>query len=161
MYVQRLLMHRILASPVIADARSVSVAAGPEIEVEVPPDSRVRFIIDSMAAYVVADGCAFEQAVMTAHAANPEFAFLFDLRCLEHAYYRWRLYSLASGDSLKSWRVEPFVMVEGGPRCRSSLSGAAPCIESKSHNKISGSIAGNEYQMPRLPNELVCWCQEG
>lgn len=87
----------------------------------VPSDSRVRFIMDSMASYVVADGCAFEQAVMTAQAANPEFAFLFDLRCPEHAYYRWRLFSLASGDSLKSWRVEPFLMVEGGPRCCSSL----------------------------------------
>ena len=89
--------------------------------VEVPSDSRVRFIMDSMASYVVADGCAFEQAVMTAQGGNPEFAFLFNLRSPEHAYYRWRLFSLASGDSLKSWRVEPFVMVEGGPRCRCSL----------------------------------------
>ena len=27
---------------------------------------------------------------------------------------RWRLFSLSSGDSLKSWRIEPFIMVEGG-----------------------------------------------
>lgn len=34
---------------------------------------------------------------------NPEFAFLFDNRCPEHAYYRWRLFSLASGDTLRRW----------------------------------------------------------
>lgn len=32
---------------------------------------------------------------------NPEFNFLFDIRCPEHAYYRWRLFSLASGDTLR------------------------------------------------------------
>ncbi len=44
--------------------------AGPDIVVGVPSDSRMRFIIDSMASYVIADGCAFEQAVMTAQAAT-------------------------------------------------------------------------------------------
>ena len=36
------------------------------------------------------------QAIMAREAENPEFGFLFDLRSPEHAYYRWRLYSLAS-----------------------------------------------------------------
>ncbi len=57
------------------------------------------------------------QAVVAAQAENPDFRFLFDLASPEHAYYRWRLFSLASGDSMRSWRVEPFSMVEGGPRC--------------------------------------------
>lgn len=105
--------------------------AGPDIVVETPKDARMRFIVDSMASYVIADGCAFEQAVMTAQAANPEFAFLFDLRCPEHAYYRWRLFSLASGDNLKSWRVEPFTMVEGGSRYprQGYTSDHTPCID--------------------------------
>lgn len=30
--------------------------------------------------------------------------------------HRWRVYSLAEGDSLRTWRIEPFVMVEGGQR---------------------------------------------
>lgn len=50
---------------------------------------------------------------MEQEASNPEFSFLFNVGCPEHAYYRWRVYSLACGDSLRSWRVEPFVMVEG------------------------------------------------
>ena len=33
--------------------------------------------------------------------SNPEFNFLFDCHCPEHAYYRWRLFSLASGDTLR------------------------------------------------------------
>ncbi len=59
--------------------------------IEVPKDGRARFIIDSLASYVSADGCAFEQAVMSSGAGDPELAFLFNLRSPEHAYYRWRL----------------------------------------------------------------------
>lgn len=29
---------------------------------------------------------------------------------------RWRVYSLSEGDTLRTWRIEPFVMVEGGQR---------------------------------------------
>lgn len=35
--------------------------------------------------------------------SNPEFNFLFDTRCPEHAYYRWRMFSLAAGDTLRRW----------------------------------------------------------
>ena len=65
-----------------------------------------------MALYVLQDGCPFEQAVMLKEQANPEFAFLFDLKSPEHVYYRWRLYSLANEDSLMRWHVEPFWLVE-------------------------------------------------
>ena len=34
---------------------------GPDIEVIVPLDARLRFIIDTMAVYVKRDGCSFEQ----------------------------------------------------------------------------------------------------
>ena len=48
----------------------------------------VRFIIESLASYVVSDGCRFEMAAMSAQGSNPEFSFLFDLRSPAHAYYR-------------------------------------------------------------------------
>ena len=67
---------------------------GPDIVVKPPEDARVCFIIDSVACYVMADGCALEQVLMSREAENPEFIFLFDLDSPEHAYYRWRLYSL-------------------------------------------------------------------
>lgn len=67
---------------------SIFCNAGPDINVEIPKDLRVRFLIDSLASYVVSDGCRFEMAAMSAQGANPEFAFLFDLRSSEHAFYR-------------------------------------------------------------------------
>ncbi|GAB4814277.1 hypothetical protein N2152v2_001323 [Parachlorella kessleri] len=89
---------------------------GPDIEVEIPSDSRQRFVIDALAFYVMRDGTEFEQVVMEREPNNPEFNFLYDVRCPEHAYYRWRLFSLANGDSLRSWRVEPYLMVEDSNR---------------------------------------------
>eukprot|EP00873_Tetraselmis_striata_P014120 jgi/Tetstr1/434384/TSEL_023485.t1 len=88
---------------------------GPDIPVAVP-EPRERFIIDTMADYVSIDGADFEQAVMEREKGNPEFGFLYDLDSSEHVYYRWRLYSLLQGDTLRSWRTAPFVMVEGSPR---------------------------------------------
>ena len=89
---------------------------GPDVEVSLPEDSRQRFVIDAVAAYVMRDGCEFEQVIMEREASNPDFAFLFDVHCPEHAYYRWRLFSLANGDSLRSWRVDPFLLAEGSNR---------------------------------------------
>lgn len=54
---------------------------------------------------------------MAVQAENPDFSFLYEVGSPDHAYYRWRLFSLASGDSMRSWRVEPFELVEGGPKC--------------------------------------------
>lgn len=105
-----------------------------------PTDSYVRFIVDTMACYVLRDGCAFEQTIMEREAANPAFAFLFDLQCAEHAYYRWRLWSLACGDSLRSWRVEPFVMVAPGP------SWVPPAMTSVADSKKRALVRGD-----------VCW----
>uniref|UniRef100_A0A6S8KMZ3 U2 snRNP-associated SURP motif-containing protein n=2 Tax=Dunaliella TaxID=3044 RepID=A0A6S8KMZ3_DUNTE len=89
---------------------------GPDIEVPIIEDLRERFIIDSLALYVLRDGCAIEQLVMEEEQNNPDYAFLFDLSSPGHIYYRWRLYSLCEGDTLRTWRIEPFVMVEGGQR---------------------------------------------
>jgi U2-associated protein SR140 len=100
----------------------VLIGAGPDIVVHFPSDVRVRYVIDTLASYVLQDGCAFEQAVMSYEQENPEFAFLFDLSLPDHVYYRWRLYSMAQGDTLRNWRIEPFVLLEGGPRCASSQS---------------------------------------
>lgn len=96
--------------------KEVVVGRGRDIEVTIPVDSRQRFVIDAVAFYVLRDGCAFEQAVMSNEQSNPEFAFLFDTASPEHVYYRWRLYSLANGDSMRSWRVNPFLMIEDSNR---------------------------------------------
>lgn len=41
------------------------VAVGRDVRVSIPSDARLRFIIDTMAVYVLRDGCAFEQLMMT------------------------------------------------------------------------------------------------
>ena len=51
--------------------------------------------IDTLALYVLDDGCAFEQAIMERGRNHPLFKFLFDLGSKDHAYYVWRLYSFA------------------------------------------------------------------
>lgn len=77
---------------------------------------RLRFLIDTMATYVVKDGCAFEQVVMEEQQASPDYTFLFELESALHTYYRWRVHSLSEGDTLRTWRIEPYVMVSGGQR---------------------------------------------
>lgn len=89
---------------------------GRDIDVEIPENPRIRFVIDAMSFYVSKDGCEFEQAIMSRERDNPEFAFLFDVDCSEHAYYRWRVFSLSSGDTLRNWRIDPFLMVEDSNR---------------------------------------------
>ena len=37
------------------------------------------------------------QVIMEKEAQNPEFVFLYNLASPEHAYYRWRLFSLSQG----------------------------------------------------------------
>lgn len=64
-------------------------------QVKIPADHKQRFIIDSTALYVLKDGCEFEQLIMMEQQGQPEFNFLFELDSPEHAYYRWRLYSLS------------------------------------------------------------------
>jgi len=83
---------------------------GPDIIVNLPEDSRSRFVIDAMAVFVARDGFEFEQAIMENEKENKDFLFLFDYTSAEHIYYRWRVWSLSNGDSLSDWRVEPFLM---------------------------------------------------
>ncbi|XP_010233907.1 protein RRC1 isoform X3 [Brachypodium distachyon] len=88
----------------------------PDIVVAPPDDSHLRHVIDTMALRVLDGGCAFEQAIMERGRGNPLFSFLFDLKSKEHAYYVWRLYSFAQGDTLQRWRTEPFIMITGSGR---------------------------------------------
>lgn len=75
----------------------------PDIEVCMPEDGHVRYIIDSLASYVLRDGCALEQLVMEREGGSPMFRFLFDLDSQEHAYYRWRLFSLSQVSKRINW----------------------------------------------------------
>lgn len=102
-------------------------------QVEFPTDRALRDLIDLIAEYVSEYGVAFEQALTNRASAalaagsgtgsglggvNPDdaqFAFLCHPSSLEHLYYRWKVYSLAQGDSTRRWRTRPFQMLENGP----------------------------------------------
>lgn len=90
-------------------------------EVVLPEDGALKALIDLLAAHVCEQGAAFEAALLArataspGQAADPQLAFLAHPTSLEHLYYRWKLYSLAQGDSSKQWRTRPFQMLAGGP----------------------------------------------
>jgi len=89
----------------------------PRVKVVFPDDSKLRCIIDCLAEQVAKYGMQFESLVI--HKEHNQktglFQFLFQVDSIEHMYYRWRLWSLARGESLLEWSMEPFQMLEGGP----------------------------------------------
>ncbi|XVE53516.1 hypothetical protein DITRI_Ditri03aG0009500 [Diplodiscus trichospermus] len=106
----------------------------PDIIVAPPEDGHLRYVIDTMALYVLDGGCAFEQAIMERGRGNPLFSFLFELGSKEHTYYVWRLYSFAQGDTLQRWRMEPFIMITGSGRW---VPPPLPTAKSPEHEKDS------------------------
>lgn len=129
------------------------VGMGPDIHVLIPADPRQRFVIDAMAYYVLQDGCDFEQAIMENEYNNPEFSFLFDVTSSVHVYYRWRLFALSNGDSLRSWRVDPFLMVEKSnrwnPPAMTMLSASEKILNSG--GSMSGRFAEKKDEIPLSP----------
>ncbi|KAG0238169.1 U2 snRNP-associated SURP domain-containing protein [Actinomortierella wolfii] len=90
--------------------------ASHDIVVVKPSDITMVARIHKVIERVLVNGPEFEQALMDREGNNPEFAFLTDFKSPEHQYYRWKLFSLAQGDTITRWRTEPFRMVEGGPK---------------------------------------------
>eukprot|EP00854_Cymbomonas_tetramitiformis_P014233 gene14233-16837_t len=113
--------------PMASSPQAMLAPSGPDVEIRIPENPRQSYVIDITAKFVVQDGCPFEQKIMEQERDNPDFAFLFSPNSPEHAYYRWRLFSLANGDSLTRWRTAPFIMLAGGARwCPPPQSAANP-----------------------------------
>jgi len=92
----------------------------PRVQVKFPSDSRRRQIIDCLSEHVAMYGMAFENVAIskvnsgqTDH--QEDFSFLLAVDSTDHMYYRWRLWSLAMGETLDRWTPEPFQMMQGGP----------------------------------------------
>ena len=90
-------------------------SANLRIVIKPPSDAAVMTAADRVAEFVKADGWALEQLILEREMTNPMFAFLHETKSPDHAYYRWRAYSLAQGDTLEKFRTEPFRMYEKGP----------------------------------------------
>ncbi|KAF1798121.1 U2-associated SR140 protein [Mucor lusitanicus] len=100
---------------VSAGASGVNSRPRAEIHVVKPTDINLMRTIHRMIERVLVHGPLFEAMIMDREQGNPRFNFLFDNTSPEHIYYRWKLFSLAQGDTKSKWMDEPFQMFRGGP----------------------------------------------
>ncbi|PVZ96769.1 hypothetical protein BB558_007301 [Smittium angustum] len=87
----------------------------PEVHVIIPHDIRIKKLIHRTVEYVIRYGSKFEELLMAKELGSQRYKFLFDSQISDHAYYRWKLYSLLNGDQLDSWKTEMFYMFSEGP----------------------------------------------
>ena len=82
----------------------------PRIQIKIPSDSQVRFLIDKVAKYVAREGLPFEEeikrVVLKKKRLDNDTLYAVFTRTDEDLfqYYKWRTYSYAQGDSSESWR---------------------------------------------------------
>lgn len=85
------------------------------VQVYVPKDRSMLDRIHKTIEYVIREGPVFETIIISNESKNPDYKFLYDYQCLEHVYYRWKLYSVLHGDDPYQWSTDEFRMFEGGP----------------------------------------------
>ncbi|KAJ2822150.1 hypothetical protein IWW50_004337, partial [Coemansia erecta] len=85
-----------------------------EVRVVRPADTRTVRLIHWTVEHVVRFGPQFELALVSRARGDPRFRFLADMASAEHVYYRWRMYSLLSGDTKAKWRDRMFLMHDEG-----------------------------------------------
>lgn len=129
--------------------KAVLKGVGTDVVVAPPNTARRRYIIDAMAVYVARDGSEFEDAVREREANNPEFAFL-NGDDPDSVYYMWRVWSICNGDSLTSWRVEPFLMTIEGP-----LWIPPPTSERSSCQDKAANVTPGERALDGAPRERL------
>ncbi|KAK9370773.1 hypothetical protein V1509DRAFT_616800 [Lipomyces kononenkoae] len=78
-----------------------------QIKVQYPDSLQAMRRIHAMVENVINFGAEFEAVIMQREKENPDFAFLYDSDLPEHIYYRWKLWSLASGEGMEKWSTQP------------------------------------------------------
>ncbi|XP_053341109.1 U2 snRNP-associated SURP motif-containing protein isoform X1 [Clarias gariepinus] len=84
------------------------------VTVVIPSERNLLCLIHRMIEFVVREGPMFEAIIMSREKNNPDFRFLFDNKCQEHVYYRWKLFSILQGENLNEWKTSMFRMFRGG-----------------------------------------------
>lgn len=79
------------------------------------PTADLCEIIHQTIQLVLKNGPDFEKMLVNREQGNPRYDFLTNLYSAEHAYYRWKIFSLSNGDFENWWKCQPFVMFQGGP----------------------------------------------
>lgn len=85
------------------------------VKVVLPTDRNLLALIHRTIEFVIREGMIFEAIIMKKEQHNATFRFLFDNKCPAHVYYRWKLYSILHGDSVREWRSAEFRMYKVGP----------------------------------------------
>ncbi|KAJ2810573.1 hypothetical protein H4S07_002591, partial [Coemansia furcata] len=86
-----------------------------EAHVERPLDQKLVRLIHWTVEHVIKHGPEFECLLISKTHGDARFLFLTDNKLSEHAYYRWRMYSLLNGDTKSMWRDQMFFMYDRGP----------------------------------------------
>ncbi|XP_055330103.1 U2 snRNP-associated SURP motif-containing protein-like [Paramacrobiotus metropolitanus] len=101
--------------PPLPPAELEEILSRSTVKVWQPQDRSLLGIIHRVIEFIVREGPIFEAMLMQREKGNPMYRFLFDNRCNEHVYYRWKLFSILQGDTPTQWRTKEFRMFEGGP----------------------------------------------
>lgn len=104
--------------PPLTAAEIEEILSRSTVRVSQPKDRTLLGIIHRVIEFVVREGPIFEAMLMQREKGNHMYRFLFDNRCNEHVYYRWKLFSILQGDTPTQWRTKEFKMFEGGPMWR-------------------------------------------
>ena len=152
-------------APVMAPLAFAAPAATrpPAVDVRVPRTAAQLRRINMLASYVALDGSAFEDAVVERERGNPvcamrwrrflwlaldapaprriqDFSFISDTTSDEHMFYKWRVFSLAQGDSLSRWHEEEFEMVLGGAMWKPPTMAAVADVEAAASAPSSSGV---------------------
>ena len=79
------------------------------ISIEIPFDDEKRKFIDHIAKEVSCKGINFE-LTLSHEKFNSKFNFLFLEDSSDYFYYKWKVFSLSSGDEIDNWSEEPIII---------------------------------------------------
>ncbi|GAU91945.1 hypothetical protein RvY_04101 [Ramazzottius varieornatus] len=99
----------------LSPADTTDILSRATVRVTQPHERAILLIIHRVIEFVIREGPIFEAMLMQREKGNPNYRFLFDNYCNEHAYYRWKLFSVLQGETATQWRSKEFRMFEGGP----------------------------------------------
>eukprot|EP00922_Rhytidocystis_sp_ex-Travisia-forbesii_P025381 GHVS01037260.1.p1 GENE.GHVS01037260.1~~GHVS01037260.1.p1 ORF type:complete len:825 (-),score=208.96 GHVS01037260.1:293-2767(-) len=116
------------------------------IHVPVPTDKRKKMLIDLISNYIAEEGHQFEQLIMEKEPKGGPFSFLYDHDSPDNIYYRWRVYAFGQGDTLKSWRTEPYRIYNGGSMWQSP---GEEYFDEKGRSNFSDLAPSDQPQQPR------------
>ena len=83
-------------------------------QVVIPTERAERQLIHRTIEFVIREGPEFEELLIQRTSGDQKYRFLSENATHEHAYYRWKLFSLLQGDRVDRWSKEPFKMFTGG-----------------------------------------------